>query len=181
MSKCCGIVLSVLLLVGTASLGADGSNEALEDYLAFRDSSSDSTVEMNGEAGTWLAQATEAPAATVTGTSTDAAPGKAPPLPLHTIEGVGGCLIVPVAYLVNPGPEGTIFGMPSVSFTYINTSNTKSMQVFAVTQTFFRRIELGYALARFWWLREVAAVSKAWLDLNLLHPTPVLGEQLPIT
>ena len=38
-----------------------------------------------------------------------------------------------------------------------------------------------YRLARFWWLRELAAVSKAWLDLNLLHPTPVLGEKLPIT
>jgi hypothetical protein len=24
-----------------------------------------------------------------------------------------------------------------------------------------------------------ATVSKAWLDLNLLRPTPVLGEKLP--
>ena len=38
-----------------------------------------------------------------------------------------------------------------------------------------------YAAARFWWLRELAAVSKAWLDLNLLHPMPVLGEKLPIS
>ena len=37
-----------------------------------------------------------------------------------------------------------------------------------------------YYLARYWWWREVAAVSKAWLDLNVLHPTPVLGEKLPI-
>jgi SanA protein len=38
----------------------------------------------------------------------------------------------------------------------------------------------GYRLARFWWWRELAAVSRAWLDLNLLHPTPVLGEAEPI-
>ena len=40
-----------------------------------------------------------------------------------------------------------------------------------------------YRSARFWWLRALplrAAVSRAWLDLNLLHPTPVLGEKLPI-
>ena len=37
-----------------------------------------------------------------------------------------------------------------------------------------------YFEARFWWLREVAAVTKAWLDLNVLHPTPVLGEKEPI-
>jgi SanA protein len=38
----------------------------------------------------------------------------------------------------------------------------------------------NYYSARYWWWREVAAVTRAWLDLNLLHPTPVLGEKLPI-
>jgi SanA protein len=37
-----------------------------------------------------------------------------------------------------------------------------------------------YYSARYWWLRELAAVSRAWLDLNFLHPMPVLGEKLPI-
>jgi len=37
-----------------------------------------------------------------------------------------------------------------------------------------------YVAIRYWWLRELAAVSKAWLDLNLLHPTPVLGEKEPV-
>ena len=37
-----------------------------------------------------------------------------------------------------------------------------------------------YYSARYWWMRELAAVSWAWLDLNLLRPTPVLGEQEPI-
>ena len=30
---------------------------------------------------------------------------KGPPLPLHTIDGVGGVVITPIAYLVNPGAE----------------------------------------------------------------------------
>jgi hypothetical protein len=38
-----------------------------------------------------------------------------------------------------------------------------------------------YYSARYWWLREVAAVTRAWLDLNLLHPTPVLGECAALT
>ena len=37
-----------------------------------------------------------------------------------------------------------------------------------------------YQSARYWWMREVAAVTRAWLDLNLLHPMPVLGDKLPI-
>ncbi|MFL7808257.1 MAG: vancomycin high temperature exclusion protein [Anaerolineae bacterium] len=37
-----------------------------------------------------------------------------------------------------------------------------------------------YYSARYWWLREVAAVTRAWLDLNVLHPTPVLGNKEPI-
>ena len=32
----------------------------------------------------------------------------------------------------------------------------------------------------FWWWRELAAVTAAWLDLNWLHPLPVLGEREPI-
>ncbi len=32
-----------------------------------------------------------------------------------------------------------------------------------------------------WWqLREAAATLEAWLDLNLTHPVPVLGEKIPI-
>ena len=37
-----------------------------------------------------------------------------------------------------------------------------------------------YYLVRYWWWRDVAAVTRAWFDLNLLHPTPMLGEKLPI-
>ena len=37
-----------------------------------------------------------------------------------------------------------------------------------------------YRAARFWWLRELAAVTRAWFDLNVLRPTPVLGKEEPI-
>ena len=43
-----------------------------------------------------------------------APPEKAPPLPVHTIEGVGGGGITPMAYLVNPGDECHVFGKPAV-------------------------------------------------------------------
>jgi SanA protein len=34
---------------------------------------------------------------------------------------------------------------------------------------------------RQWWqLRELAALVKAWLDVHVVHPQPVLGEKLPI-
>ncbi len=32
-----------------------------------------------------------------------------------------------------------------------------------------------------WWLvREVLALLRAWWDVNVYHPTPVLGEPIPI-
>ena len=76
-----------------------------------------------------------------------AAPAKGPPLPIHNIEGVGGMAITPMAYLVNPGPKGTQIGMPSFSFTHVQ-AGSKTVQSFAITQTFFRRFEFGYCLSR---------------------------------
>jgi len=73
---------------------------------------------------------------------------KAAPLPLHTIEGVGGLVITPVAYLVNPGPAGTTFGLPATSVTYVN-AGTKNVETAAITETLFGRVELGYAASRF--------------------------------
>ena len=73
---------------------------------------------------------------------------KAPPLPLHTIEGVGGIVITPVAYLVNPGPAGTTFGLPATSVTYVK-ANTKNVETAAITETLFGRVELGYGASRF--------------------------------
>ena len=74
----------------------------------------------------------------------EAAQSDGPPLPVHTIEGGGGAAITPIAYLVNPGPEGTQFGLPAVSYTYLNLED-KDLQTFSVTSTLFRRLEIGYA------------------------------------
>ncbi len=73
---------------------------------------------------------------------------KGAPLPLHTIEGTGGILITPTAYLVNPGPKDQIFGLPSVSGTYIN-ADQKNIEVFALTETLVQRVELGFSASRF--------------------------------
>jgi hypothetical protein len=73
----------------------------------------------------------------------------APPLPFHTIEGVGGGAITPMAYLVNPEPryEGALFGKPAVAFSYVNMGR-KNLDAFTITETFAGRIELGYAADR---------------------------------
>lgn len=70
--------------------------------------------------------------------------GDGPPLPVHTIEGGGGAAITPIAYLVNPGPEGTRFGKPAVSYTYLDLKD-KDLQTFSITSTIAQRLELGYA------------------------------------
>ena len=75
-------------------------------------------------------------------------PEKGPPLPLHTIDGVGGVVITPIAYLVNPGPEKHVFGLPSVSGTYVGAGQ-KNIQSFVITETLWRRLELGYSASRF--------------------------------
>ena len=71
----------------------------------------------------------------------------APPLPFHTIEGVGGGLLTPMAYLVNPEPEGALFGKPSVALSYANM-NDKNLDAISVTETFGGWIEFGYAANR---------------------------------
>jgi SanA protein len=38
----------------------------------------------------------------------------------------------------------------------------------------------GYSRALWYEMREVAALSRAWLDLNLFKPQPVLGEPIPV-
>jgi hypothetical protein len=71
-----------------------------------------------------------------------------PPLPFHTIEGYGGGAITPMAYLVNPGPKGTIFGLPAAAFSNI-IAGRKNLQAFTFTETVLGRFEFGYGLDRF--------------------------------
>ena len=73
----------------------------------------------------------------------------APPLPVHTVEGVGGGAITPMAYLVNPEPrrECAVLGKPTVALTYVNMGR-KNLDAFSVTETLGGRIEFGYAANR---------------------------------
>ncbi len=140
---------AVLLLVSPAVLAEDDANPWGSALAALNAE----TTASGAPAGSWLAATAQAAAeAEVKAAKETEAPappaGDGPPLPLHTIEGVGGALAVPMAYLVNPGPEGTVIGKPSASLTYLQLGN-KSLQVFAVTETLFRRVELGYAYNRF--------------------------------
>ncbi len=140
-------VLSFLLCWGLPAWGSDMVVEPVENMLVFNNASptigpgsvtpETYSLALAGEDEGFYVSQSMAPSP------------KAPPLPLHTIEGVGGALAVPMAYLVNPGPEGTVIGMPAVSLIYLNTSKRKDLTVLAITQTFWRKIEVGYALSRF--------------------------------
>ncbi len=79
----------------------------------------------------------------------EAEPPSGPPLPVHTTEGYGGGAITPTAYLVNPGPKGKVFGLPSISSTYVGIGEGKNVETFAITETLFQRVELGYGASRF--------------------------------
>jgi len=69
---------------------------------------------------------------------------EAPPLPLHSIEGVGGVFCTSSAYLVNPGPEGEVFGLPSVGAAYVDLGHGRTIQALTFTETLWGRVELGY-------------------------------------
>lgn len=66
------------------------------------------------------------------------------PLPLHTIEGVGGVLITQTAYLVNPAAKGDIFGLPSVGATHLRLGHGRRLEALTITETLWDRLELGY-------------------------------------
>lgn len=78
-----------------------------------------------------------------------AKPAKAPPLPVHTIEGYGGGAITPTAYLANPGAPGTTIGLPSLSVTGVYIGHNKDLESVVITETLFNHLELGYAFSRF--------------------------------
>jgi len=77
----------------------------------------------------------------------EAEAGDGPPLPLHTIEGVGGIVLTPMAYLVNPGPPGTVIGKPAVAAHWALLGG-KDLEAITFTWTLWRRLELGYAFNR---------------------------------
>jgi hypothetical protein len=68
-----------------------------------------------------------------------------PPLPLHTIEGVGGIFATSSAYLVNPAKEGELFGKPSLGSAFVWLGNGRWLTAVTATETLGDRLELGYA------------------------------------
>jgi hypothetical protein len=69
------------------------------------------------------------------------------PVPFQTIEGYGGTNVVPMAYLLNPGEPGELFGLPAFSYGY-SRAGEKDLHVFAASITILERLELSYALNR---------------------------------
>jgi hypothetical protein len=90
---------------------------------------------------------TGAAAPAAAGGGKECAPGvhNPPPLPLFNIEGQGGTLLVPMAYLINCESPGTTIGMPTAGYTFVR-AGTKTVQEVHIAQTFFRRIEIGYTM-----------------------------------
>ncbi|HNX05150.1 MAG TPA: DUF3034 family protein [Opitutales bacterium] len=88
---------------------------------------------------------TALPAYSAEETQTPAAP---PPLPFHTIEGYGGGAITPIAYLVNPATDDSIFGLPSFAASYV-TAGEKNLLALTLTETLWGRLELGYGYDEF--------------------------------
>lgn len=72
----------------------------------------------------------------------------APPLPLHSVEGMGGILITGSAWLVNPAEDDSLFGLPSLGPTFANLGNGRHLEAYTLTETIGGRVELGYAFNR---------------------------------
>ena len=73
---------------------------------------------------------------------------KPPPLPLHQIEGNGGIFATLSAYIVNPPRNGEPIGRPSVGFAYVNLGHEVNLEAFTITESPFKRLELGYGWDR---------------------------------
>jgi hypothetical protein len=73
---------------------------------------------------------------------------KPPPLPLHQIEGNGGIFSTLSAYIVNPPRDGEPVGRPSVGFAYVNLGHEVNLEALTITESPFKRLELGYGWDR---------------------------------
>ena len=95
-------------------------------------------------AGLAAAETNAAPDKPVTETKAE----KPPPLPLHQIEGNGGIFSTLSAYLVNPPRDGELVGRPSVGFAFVDIGYGRNLEAFTVTETPWKRLELGYGYDR---------------------------------
>jgi hypothetical protein len=74
---------------------------------------------------------------------------KGAPLPLHQIEGSGGIFSTLSAYIVNPPRNGELLGRPSVGFSFVDIGNGRNLEAFTLTESPWKRVELGYGYNRF--------------------------------
>lgn len=72
-----------------------------------------------------------------------------PPLPAQGIEGYGGIFSTYCAYLVNTGQGDTIWGLPSVAYTYVHFGHGRDLSAFTITEVLWDRVELGYGFDLF--------------------------------
>lgn len=80
--------------------------------------------------------------------ATPARAEKGDPLPLHQIEGNGGIFATLSAYIVNPPREGEVIGRPSLGFAYVNIGHQQNLQALTLTESPWKRLELGYGWNR---------------------------------
>jgi len=73
---------------------------------------------------------------------------KGAPLPLHQIEGNGGIFSTLSAYIVNPPRNGELVGRPAVGFAYVNLGHEVNLEALTVTESPWKRLELGYGWDR---------------------------------
>ncbi len=67
--------------------------------------------------------------------------------PMNTIEGYGGGHITPTAYLSELSHKEAPLALPSVSFQFYKLGS-KDIETLTISDTFFGRVELSYALSR---------------------------------
>jgi hypothetical protein len=77
-------------------------------------------------------------------TQTEAKPEKPMPLPLHELGGSGGLFSTLSAYLVNPPRDGEPVGRPAIGFGYINIGYGRDLVATTLTETPWKRLELGF-------------------------------------
>ena len=131
------LLAAIVVAYGAVPLARADRFYDQEDLSLFLDTAAADAMAAEGQPG-------EAAAA---GEAEAAKPGKPPPLPLHTIEGTGGGLITNMAYLINPGPEGTKIAPPAFSYSFLKAGR-KTISSYVVSMTFLRRIEFSYAANR---------------------------------
>ena len=103
-------------------------------------------------------QETNAPAKAEAKTETKDEKGA--PLPLHQIEGNGGIFSTLSAYLVNPPRNGELLGRPAVGFSFVDLGHGQNLEAFTLTETPWKRLELGFGFDRFDLADLPAAVAR---------------------